>query len=116
MSEKKIIKRKFKFMADFGGTWGWQTNFYNDGTHNYYCIADCFETEIDNGIETAKISPVLARKIEQWQSYFEINYDGYKQTDKFNSECFNKTGERLTELLKKQIGHLYDEIYYVGWY
>jgi len=102
-------------MADYGGMWGWQTDFFEDGTYDYYGMACDLEVYISNDVESAKISSILAKKIFEWQDYFERNYDGYKSDKEninFNKDCWNQTGERLTKLLKKQIGHLYDEVYY----
>jgi hypothetical protein len=95
MEQKQIIKRKFKFMADFGGNWGWSIDEYDDGTSEYYCNFTVWDDEIDNGIETAKISPTLLKKIVQWQDYFEesdLHLSTYGNRTKSEMEHWNKTG------------------------
>jgi hypothetical protein len=108
-------------MADFGSCWGWQIDYYNDGTDSGEVnTAGHYQTDISNDIETAKISPVLARAIYKWQAYFEIYaYDDYcarEEKDfantKMDWDAWNKAGIRLAHLLKTQIGHLFDEFYY----
>jgi hypothetical protein len=107
-------------MADFGSAWGWQIDRYADGTADEFCIAGFGQNEIDNDVETATISPILAKAIDKWQNYFEqYAYDDYcarKNKDfsnaKFDWDNWNKAGIRLAHLLKLQIGHLFDEFYY----
>jgi hypothetical protein len=118
---KKIIKRHLIIMAEFSYCWAFQNDIYDDGT-NFCCATGMggdYENEIDNGEKTATISPVLARAFDKWSMYYDNNYDhsgNGRVEDKTAWDAFDKVGMRLTELLKKQIGHLYDEIYYQAVY
>ena len=110
MNDKKIKKRNFTFMADYGGAWGWQTDYYDDGATDYCCcIAEDLTTEIDNGVEVAELDAELSNEIEQWQHNFEVNslYNPDFEWDKFN-----KQGGKLFKKLEQQIGHLFDEMTY----
>jgi len=109
MNEKKIKYRKFKFMADYAGAWGWQTNHYDDGTTDYCCIAACLMPKIDNGVEVVKLDDDLSKEIDQWQHNFDRNS---LYNPDFDWEAFNKQGGQLFKKLKQQIGHLYDSMAY----
>jgi len=107
MNHKKIIKQKFKVVADYAWAWGWQADYYEDGTH-FYCNCNEFITDRD-GNYLEKIDKSLIEELDVWQVNFERN--SYENPN-FDWENFNKKGEELTEKLKKQIGHLFDEIVY----
>ena len=122
MEKREIIKRRFIFMADYGKAWGWQTNYYDDGFIACDgCIADVLTETIWCDKGSAKISPALRRAINKWQIHFEqyatddYDYASRKErelTDTFDWDGWNKVGIRLAYLVKKQIGHLFDEFYY----
>ena len=114
MIENKVIKGKFTVMADYGFAWGWTTEYFKDGTECCQaCSASRYTTEIDNnGGEVAKLDADFVEEICQWQNGFE----GTLYNPVFDWEAFNKQGEKLTEKLKQQIGHLFDEVVYeVPW-
>jgi hypothetical protein len=45
-------------MACFPYTWAFQTDYYEGGSLDYYATTCNDKGEMDNGIETAKISPI----------------------------------------------------------
>jgi hypothetical protein len=107
MNNGRPIKRHFKLMADYGSAWGWEINYYPDGTSEEICIATRDADDFD-GIQ---IPAELAKKIDEWQRDFE-NTDPFGHNTGFNWDNFGKRGIRLAIELKKHIGHLFDEFYY----
>lgn len=121
MTQSTLITSHFIFSAQKGGAWGRQNEFDSKGYVSGYTIAQGYTNEFSNRGITKRISPVLARAIERWQEVFEQNaisdsdYVSRKERlakDSFDWDKWNKAGIRLAHLLKKEIGHLFDDFYY----
>jgi hypothetical protein len=107
MNEKKTIKGYFKIMADYGGAWGWIQED-GDEVHCNEFIADMIN--VKTGVwEEIILDKPITDEFNDWQANFESNS---LWNPNFDWETFNKKGKELTEKLKQQIGHLFDEVVY----
>jgi len=107
MKTEKTDKRYFVVYADYGGAWGWLRDDERTVRCNEF-VDDVVDARSNVWLNT-NIGKSLIDELYEWQSNFERNS---LYNPNFDWEIFNKQGVKLTENLKQQIGHLFDDVVY----
>ena len=106
MYEKsEYVRRWLRVWPTFCFSWASIMHIDEDG--KFVKLKEC-SVDYNGEIEGIKISPILVKAFNKWHEHFECN----EHKADMDWRKFNYIGVRLTILLEKQVGFLFDKVIY----